>query len=183
MTENENKNDNNEPIQGIYQGNAENIANTDLDHEVNNNLCIKELREFEDKYIRLLAEFENYKKRIEREKIDQIKYALEEFTNELLPFLDNLDRALSAAKTSKDIDNLIEGLEISISGYLKTLERFGVKCYVPDGQTFDPFYHEALTTICNNDLEDNTVFETMLKGFTLHERVIRPALVVVSKKS
>lgn len=179
MTEN-NKKDINEQTQEIYTESPDTSQNAESIQHENNFLYIKEL---EDKYIRLLAEFENYKKRIEREKADQIKFALEEFTNELLPFLDNLDRALCSAKTSKDVDKLIEGLEISISGYLKTLERFGVKCYVPDGQSFDPCYHEALTTVCNNELDDNTVAETMLKGFTLHERVIRPALVVVSKKT
>jgi len=180
MIENEkNKNFNEQK----YEKTEENIVNEQNKELNEQNAIALHIRDLEDKYIRLLAEFENYKKRIEREKSDQIKFAIEEFTNELLPFLDNLDRALCAAKTSGDVEKLIEGLEISISGYLKTLERFGIKCYVPDGQCFDPCFHEALTIVCNNDLDDNTVSETMLKGFTLHERVIRPALVVVSKKS
>ena len=143
----------------------------------------KELAECKDKMLRLAAELENFKKRIEREKLEHMKFALEEFAKELLPFLDNLERAIAVAKETKDMEKMIEGIELTLSGYFKTLERFGLKTFVAEGQRFDPNYHEALSVEENTDVEENTVLKELLRGYTLHDRVIRPALVVVSKKN
>ena len=143
----------------------------------------KELAECKDKMLRLAAELENFKKRVEREKLEHMKFALEEFAKELLPFLDNLERAVAMAKETKDMDKMIEGIELTLSGYFKTLERFGLKTFVAEGQRFDPNYHEALSVEENPDVEDNIVLKEFLRGYTLHDKVIRPALVVVSKKN
>ncbi len=143
----------------------------------------KELAECKDKMLRLAAELENFKKRVEREKLEHMKYALEEFAKELLPFLDNLERAIALAKDTKDMEKMIEGIELTLSGYFKTLERFGLKTFVAEGKRFDPNYHEALSVEENPDVEENTVLKELLRGYTLHDRVIRPALVVVSKKN
>ncbi len=143
----------------------------------------KELAECKDKMLRLAAELENFKKRVEREKLEHMKFALEEFAKELLPFLDNLERAIAVAKETKDMEKMIEGIELTLSGYFKTLERFGLKTFVAEGQRFDPNYHEALSVEENTDVEENTVLKELLRGYTLHDRVIRPALVVVSKKN
>jgi len=142
----------------------------------------EELEACKDKVLRLAAELENFKKRMQREKEEHIKYALETFAKELLPFLDNLERAVESARESKDIDKLLEGLDLTLSGYFKTLEKFGLKVFVAEGKRFDPNYHEALTTEVNHEVEENTVVKELLKGYTLHERVLRPAMVVVSKK-
>ncbi len=143
----------------------------------------KELAECKDKMLRLAAELENFKKRIEREKMEHMKFALEEFAKELLPFLDNLERAISVAKETQDMEKMIEGIELTLSGYFKTLERFGLKTFVAEGKRFDPNFHEALSVEENPDVEENTVLKELLRGYTLHDRVIRPALVVVSKKN
>ncbi len=143
----------------------------------------KELAECKDKMLRLAAELENFKKRVEREKVEHMKFALEEFAKELLPFLDNLERAIALAKDTKDMEKMIEGIELTLSGYFKTLERFGLKTFVAEGKRFDPNFHEALSVEENPDVEDNTVLKELLRGYTLHDRVIRPALVVVSKKN
>ncbi len=143
----------------------------------------KELAECKDKMLRLAAELENFKKRVEREKLEHMKFALEEFAKELLPFLDNLERAIAVAKETKDMEKMIEGIELTLSGYFKTLERFGLKTFVAEGQRFDPNYHEALSVEENTEVEENTVLKELLRGYTLHDRVIRPALVVVSKKN
>ena len=143
----------------------------------------KELAECKDKMLRLAAELENFKKRVEREKLEHMKFDLEEFAKELLPFLDNLERAVAVAKETKDMEKMIEGIELTLSGYFKTLERFGLKTFVAEGQRFDPNYHEALSVEENPDVEENTVLKELLRGYTLHDRVIRPALVVVSKKN
>ncbi len=142
----------------------------------------QELAECKDKMLRLAAELDNFKKRIDREKAEYMKYALESFAKELLPFLDNLERAVQSAKESKDIDALIEGLDLTLSGYLKTLEKFGLKTFAAEGQRFDPTFHEALTVEEDHTVDENTVIKELLRGYTLHERVLRPALVVVSKK-
>ncbi|MDA8162435.1 MAG: nucleotide exchange factor GrpE [Desulfobacteraceae bacterium] len=141
-----------------------------------------ELAACKDRMLRLAAELENFKKRIEREKEEYIKYALESFANELLPFLDNLERAITASKESKDIDKLIDGLELTLAGYLKTIERFGLRAFVAEGQNFDPNLHEAICLEESHEHEENTVIKELLKGYTLHEKVLRPALVVVAKK-
>ncbi len=162
------------PSEGVTKG-------ADLRKELEEKTA--ELEKCQDKVLRLAAELENFKKRIEREKAEHMKYALEAFAKELLPFLDNLERAVDAAKESKDIDKLIDGLELTLSGYLKTLERFGLKVFASEGQRFDPNLHEALTVEMTDEFEDNTVIKQLLKGYTLHEKVLRPALVIVSKKN
>ncbi len=142
----------------------------------------EELESCKDKMLRLAAELENFKKRTQREKEEHMKYALEAFAKELLPFLDNLERAIESAKETKDIEKLLEGLDLTLSGYFKTLEKFGLKVFAAEGKRFDPNFHEALTTEINNDVDENTVIKELLKGYTLHERLLRPAMVVVSKK-
>lgn len=142
----------------------------------------KELNETKEKMLRIAAEFENFKKRLKREKEEYMKYALEEFSKDLLPFLDNLERALQTAKETPDIDKIIEGLELTLNGYFSTLEKFGLRQFVAEGKKFDPNFHEALGVEEHDGVEENTVVKELLKGYTLHERVLRPALVVVSKK-
>jgi molecular chaperone GrpE len=141
----------------------------------------EELKECEDKVLRLAAELDNFKKRIEREKDEHMKYALEAFAKDLLPFLDNLERAIDAAKESGDADKLIEGIELSLSGYFKVMEKFGLKVFDSEGQPFDPEKHEALTVEATDDFEHNTVIKELLRGYTLHDRILRPAMVVVAK--
>ncbi len=162
------------------QGPSERAAGDDLAAQ----LMAKEeeLEECKEKVLRLAAELENFKKRIEREKAEHMKFALEAFAKELLPFLDNLERAVASAKESKDLEGLIEGLELTLAGYLKTLEKFGLKTFAAEGQRFDPSFHEALTVEENPDVDHNVVLKELLRGYTLHDRVLRPALVVVSKK-
>lgn len=143
----------------------------------------EELRACQDRVLRLAAELDNFKKRIEREKAEHMKYALESFANDLLPFLDNLERAVSSAKGARDLDKLIEGLELTLSGYLKTLERYGLKTFVSEGQRFDPAFHEALSVSEHPHYEEDTVIEELLRGYTFHEKILRPALVIVSKKT
>ncbi len=141
-----------------------------------------ELKFAQEKILRLAAELDNFKKRIEREKAEHMRYALESFAKELLPFLDNLERAIAAAKESKDVDKLLEGLDLTLSGYLKTIEKFGLKPFIATGQRFDPNVHEALGVEETGDVEENTVVKELLKGYKLHDRILRPAMVVVSKK-
>jgi molecular chaperone GrpE len=142
-----------------------------------------ELEQCQEKVMRLAAEMENFKKRIEREKSEYMKYALESFAKELLPFLDNLERAVDSVEDSRDFDKLVEGIDLTMSGCLKTMERFGIKVFTAEGQKFDPNLHEALTVQEQEEVEENTVIKEILKGYSLHDRILRPALVVVSKNT
>ena len=102
---------------------------------------------------------------------------------ELLPFVDNLERALEAAKESQDVKALIEGIELTLKGLLQTLEKFGLKQFeVAIGEAFRPELHEALAVEETHEHPEGAVVRTFQKGYTLHERVIRPALVAVAKK-
>ncbi len=164
----------------VASGDMENGGEESVDETIEK--LKAELEECQDSRLRLAAELENFKKRMIREKEEHMKYALESFAKELLPFLDNLERAIESARETQDIEKLLEGLDLTLSGYFKTLEKFGLKMFAAEGKRFDPNFHEALTTEVSPDVEENTVIKELLKGYTLHEKVLRPAMVVVSKK-
>ncbi len=174
------KGDNGNNLINVKETGTESDANGEEEKALD---LAKELEDCKDKLLRISAEFENFKKRMKREKEEHIKFAIKEFAKELLPFLDNIERAMSTAKETSDIDKLIEGIELAVNGYFKTLEKFGLKQFQSYGRQFDPSLHEALGVEETDDFEENTVVKEMLKGYTLHDRVLRPALVIVSKKN
>ncbi len=142
-----------------------------------------EVKEYKELMLRYAAEVENLKKSFKREKEEYFKYALETFMKELLPFVDNLERALEAARQSNDVKAIVEGIELTLKGLLQTLEKFGLKQFeVAIGEAFSPEFHEALAVEESEKHPEGTVVRTFQKGYTLHERVIRPALVAVAKK-
>jgi len=142
----------------------------------------KEYEELYDKFIRLHAEFENFKKRITKDKYDAIRFANQELIREILPFVDNLERSLQHADEAKNIDALKEGINMTIRHFLKVLEKSGLEVIKAKGEVFDPNVHEAIMQAESDDVEPNMVVEELQKGYKLHGRVIRPATVVVSKK-
>ncbi|HCP14238.1 MAG TPA: nucleotide exchange factor GrpE [Peptococcaceae bacterium] len=137
----------------------------------------------EDRLLRLAAEFENYKARIEREKINLLKYAEENVLKELLPSLDNLDRAIEQGQNADDIQSLLEGIVMTRNGLLSTLEKFGLKPLACVGEPFDPNFHEALSMDSSDKVPQNHVLQEFQKGYMLKDRLIRPAKVIVSKGS
>ncbi len=142
-----------------------------------------EAKENRDRMLRYAAEVENLKKSFKREKEEYFKYALETFMKELLPFVDNLERALEAARESQDVKAIVEGIELTLKGLLQTLEKFGLKQFeVAIGEAFRPEVHEALAVEETHEHPEGTVVRTFQKGYTLHDRVLRPALVSVAKK-
>ncbi|WP_456433245.1 nucleotide exchange factor GrpE [Thermosulfuriphilus sp.] len=142
-----------------------------------------EAKRYYDQMLRLAAELENFKKQVRREKEEYAKYALEGFVRELLPFVDNLERALEHAGKQADIDSLVQGIELTLKGFLKTLEKFGLTQFeAAVGETFNPEIHEALMVEETHEHEEGSVVRGLQKGYRLHERVLRPALVVVAKK-
>ena len=141
----------------------------------------KEIEELKDKYLRTYAEMENMKKRLEKEKKEAIEYANETLLKEILPFIDNIERAIEHANENAKIEDFIKGIELTLENLLKTLEKFGVKQITAKDKPFDPNYHEAMGVVETDEVEPNTVVEEMQKGYILKNRLLRPSLVTVSK--
>ncbi len=140
-------------------------------------------KEFSEKCLRLQADFENTRKRLEREKQDFVKFANERIILELLNVLDDLERTTNLAETHKeDFAAFLKGVEMILAHLYEMLKEYGLKPIEAEGKKFDPNYHEALLQIENKDLPENTVVEELQKGYLLNERVIRTAKVKVSKK-
>ena len=140
-----------------------------------------ELQEANDKYLRLYAEFENYKKRVSRDKDELIKYGNERLLTELLPVVDHLEMALKHG--SDDVSQgLIQGVEITLRELKKTLGKFGLTEIESEGKSFDPLIHHAMAQVERQDVDENMVVEEYRRGFMLNDKVIRAAMVAVSKK-
>lgn len=139
-----------------------------------------ELEETKDKYLRLYAEFENYRKKVQKDKEELIKYSNESLIYELLPIIDNLEMAL---RHTEEKDSLIKGVENTHREMLRTLQKFGLSPIDAIGKPFDPNYHHAMSQVERDDVENNTVVEELRKGYLYNEKVIRPSLVAVSKKT
>ena len=141
----------------------------------------EEVKTLYDKLLRTQAEFENYKKRIEKEKSDLRKYAGEGILKEIIHTVDNLEMAIKHASESDQSESISEGMEIILKQFLKSLERFGVKGFVSIGETFDPNRHEAMIQVESAEHEANTIIAESQKGYFLHGRLLRPALVSVAR--
>ena len=142
----------------------------------------KEYQDLYQKYIRLAADFENYKKRLAKEKADVVSYGNEELIKALLNVIDNLERALDHADEEKDSKALMEGVKLVHKQFLSCLEKFGVKFVeASPGQEFDPRMHQAIERVESHDFTPGLIISEMLRGYMLKERLLRPALVVVSK--
>jgi molecular chaperone GrpE len=146
----------------------------------------EEIATLRDEKIRLLAEMENLRKRFEREKIDSIKYGSVNLARDILSPADNLDRALSAINEEEEhpqsIKNLIEGLIMVKKELSTSLEKNGVDKIDTKNKKFDPNLHQAMMEIENNDLDEGIVVQEIQSGYMMHERLLRPAMVAVSKK-
>jgi molecular chaperone GrpE len=142
-----------------------------------------EAAETYDRLLRLSAEFENYKKRMQRQAEDHRKYANESIIKDLLSVVDNLERAVNASRQSDSQADacMLEGLEMTLNEIRKVLKKYHVEPVEAVGQPFDPTYHEAVMQQPSEDYPDNTVIQEMQKGYMLHDRLIRPAMVVVAK--
>ncbi len=143
--------------------------------------AMNKLQESEDKVLRLAADFENTKKRLEREREISLKYAEENILKELLPGIDNIERAMDLGKEANNIESLLEGVELTRNGLIATLEKYGVKAIDSEGQPFDPNIHEALAMEETSDMEPNMVLREFQRGYFYRDRLLRPSKVIVSK--
>jgi len=141
----------------------------------------KECEEIYDRLLRTTADFENFKKRAEREKLDYIKFANEDLLRELLLVVDNLERALVSSKDVKDNEAITKGIEMVVEQFFKILKKFGVTSFTSLGEKFDPSRHEAVEQVESTEHEVNTVIGELQKGYFLNDRLLRPALVTVTR--
>lgn len=141
------------------------------------------VEEKNNQLLRLQAEYDNYRKRTLKEKTELIKYATEGLVGELLPILDNFDRAISAAKVSSDFASFSQGVEMILRQIQDALGKEGLKAIEAVGQPFDPNIHDAVLRVQSDEHPENTVLEELQKGYYLKEKVLRPSMVKVSKLS
>jgi molecular chaperone GrpE len=140
----------------------------------------REAAEAQDRYLRTLAEFENFRRRTAREREDWRRQAQESLLREILPALDNFDRALAAPPAPGADPAFRTGVELIHRDFMTALERLGVRPFAAVGQPFDPTRHEAVSRVERDDVEDQTVVAEPVRGYLFQERVLRPAQVVVA---
>jgi len=143
----------------------------------------EQLANEKDRFVRLSAEFDNYRKRKQREIDEFKKFATETVFKQFLPVVDNLERAISSAESNKDLDTLLEGVELTHKEILKIFQAFNVTPVEAENQVFDPNFHQAVTQKETDEVPENTVTNVLQTGYILNDRLIRPAMVVVSKRT
>ena len=141
----------------------------------------KEAKDNYDRFLRQVAELENFKKRMAREKEESIRFANEDLIKDLLPVVDNLERAVAHARGGGNGKPLVEGVEMVLKGLSDVLSKYGVVQISAIGQPFDPAKHEAMAQVESGSHPPNTVVDEHHKGYLLFERLLRPALVSVAK--
>ncbi|MDE0693212.1 MAG: nucleotide exchange factor GrpE [Gammaproteobacteria bacterium] len=145
----------------------------------------EEIESLNDRALRATAEVENVRKRADRSVANAHKFALEKFTADLLPVIDSFERALEAASAlaseNDAAGSTVEGIELSLRLMNETLGRHGVEAIDPVGEPFNPSFHEAMSMLPNPDAEPGSVLQVVQKGYTLNERLVRPARVLVAK--
>ncbi len=145
-----------------------------------------QIKELEEKYIRAYADFENTKKRLEREKYQSLEYANEAILKDLLPILDTLESALDGIKNTSDtkesIQNIQNGIKLTIDKFLSTLGKYSVEVVDSSGE-FDPNLHNAIMQVKDESKEDGQISQVLQKGYKYKERVIRPSMVSITKNN
>lgn len=143
----------------------------------------EECQGLNDRYLRLAAEFENYKRLAQRDQRDHIRYGNEQILKELLPVVDNLERAVKAAKENGNSESLVQGVDLTLKQLMGVLTKFGVQSVTTVGQPFDPAAHHAVTSVSSAEIPENHVVEEFQRGYRLHDRTLRAAMVSVSTGS
>lgn len=140
------------------------------------------VKEQQDSVVRAAAEVDNIRRRAAQDVEKARKFALEKFANELLPVIDNLERAIQFSdKENEALKPVLEGIELTQKSFVDAVAKFGIEVVDPDGQKFNAEFHQAMAMQPSADVEPNTVIAVMQKGFTLNGRLLRPAMVMVSK--
>ena len=158
----------------------EEIAPEDLIEKLN-----EEITDLKDQRLRAIAELENFRKRAEKDQSDALKYGISNFAKEIINIRDNIERAQSSiseeAKNNEAIKSVIEGIDLIAQSVVSTFEKIGIKKIESLNEKFDHNLHQAMMEIENDDLEPGTIVQELIPGYTLHDRLLRPAMVGVSK--
>lgn len=142
----------------------------------------EEAQQNKDRYLRAEAEMVNVRRRVEKDIENAHKFGQEKLVREILDVADNLERTLAAIETeTEEVKPLKEGVEMTLKSLLDSFEKFSITVINPEGEPFDPQLHQAMSMVENPDMEPNTVMAVMQKGYALHGRLVRPAMVMVSK--
>ena len=137
-----------------------------------------------DSVVRAAADVENMRRRAAQDVEKAHKFALEKFANELLPVIDNLERAIEFSdEENEQLKPVLEGIEMTVKSFNDAVAKFGVEIVNPQGEQFNPEFHQAMSIQPSNDVAPNTVLAVMQKGYTLNGRLLRPAMVMVSKEA
>jgi len=170
-----------EETEGMKQEAGEKESKVE-DVEVTIEKLKEEIASLKDRYLRAHAEMDNMRKRLERERRDIVKFGNESLLRDMLVVYDAIEKAITTGKEMyPDNRNFIEGMEMIEKLFLETLKQHGVEPIKAKGEVFDPKYHEAMMQVERDDLEEGVVADEIVKGFMLHDRVLRPARVSVSK--
>ncbi len=171
-----------EKLSTLEQENKEESTLSEIE-KLRQELAAKEIetKKNYDLFLRQSADLENFKKRVAREKEEAFKYGNEALVKDLLPILDNLERALEHADLGGNGKPLLEGIELTLKGFLEILEKHGVTQISAKGETFNPQKHEAFAQVESKDHEPNTVVQELHKGYFMRDRLLRPSLVSVAK--
>ncbi len=142
----------------------------------------EKVKEYWERILRMQAESDNMKRRTEEDIAKAHKYALQKFVSELLPIIDNLERAILAHNNeASEAGTLLDGVSLTLKMFITTLEKFGVEQLDPLSQPFNPELHQAVSTIEDKAVKPGTVIQVLQKGYLLNKRLVRPALVIVAK--
>ena len=160
----------------------EEVSPEDLIEKLN-----EEISGLKDQRLRAIAELENFRKRAEKDQSDALKYGISNFAKEIINIRDNIERAQSSiseeAKNNEAIKSVIEGIDLIAQSVVSTFEKIGIKKIESLNEKFDHNLHQAMMEIENDDLEPGTIVQELIPGYTLHDRLLRPAMVGVSKKT
>jgi molecular chaperone GrpE len=147
----------------------------------------EEISDLKDQRLRAIAELENFRKRAEKDQSDALKYGVTNFAKEIVNIKDNIERAQSSisdeVKTNDAVKSVVEGLDLIAQATVSTFEKIGIKKVESINQKFDHNFHQAMMEIEKDEMEPGTIVQEILPGYTLHDRLLRPAMVGVSKKT
>jgi len=194
MSEENNNKLEDQDLENLTSEKEENVSEEPKDQEeaeISSEELIEKLNEeitsLKDQRLRAIAELENFRKRAEKDQSDALKYGISNFAKEIIDIRDNIERAQSSisdeAKSNESIKSVIEGIDLIAQSVVSTFEKIGIKKIESLNEKFDHNLHQAMMEIENEELEPGTIVQELIPGYTLHDRLLRPAMVGVSKKS
>ena len=186
----ENQNEESDNIEELENENTNESPNENDTSISDEDIILKlneEISDLKDQRLRAIAELENYRKRAEKDQSDALKYGVTNFAKEIINIRDNIERAQSSisdeVKTNEAVKSVVEGLDLIAQATVSTFEKIGIKKVESINQKFDHNLHQAMLEIEKDELEPGIIVQELLPGYTLHDRLLRPAMVGVSKKT